>query len=45
MNTRIGVRIPSDLRKQMEAAIHSGKFDNLSELIREGVTRLLEASQ
>lgn len=41
MNTRIGVRIPQKLRKQMEKAIRAGKFQNLSDLIREAVEKLL----
>ena len=41
-DTRLGIRLPSDLRKQAEQLIESGQYRNLSEVLRDGLARLLK---
>jgi len=44
MNTRIGVRVPEDLRKKMNAAVEADQYKDLSQLIRVAVEKLLEVT-
>ena len=39
---RIGLRLDPDLREKAEKLVESGKFRNLSELVREAIREKLE---
>ena len=40
---RIGLRLEPDIREKAEKLVKSGKFKNLSELVREALKKLLES--
>ena len=42
-NSRIGLRLEPDIREKAEKLVESGKFKNLSEVVREALRRFLES--
>ena len=40
---RIGIRLEADLRDKAELLVRSGRFKNISEVVREALRRFLES--
>jgi Arc/MetJ-type ribon-helix-helix transcriptional regulator len=43
MNTRLGIRISRKLRKELDDAVKSGQFKNISDLLRQALEKFLES--
>lgn len=41
-NERIAIRLPLEQRKEIDQLVESGKFKNLSQVIREALKQFLE---
>jgi Arc/MetJ-type ribon-helix-helix transcriptional regulator len=41
-NTRIGIRIPAELRERLDQNIKAGKFKDISEIVRKALEEFLK---
>jgi Arc/MetJ-type ribon-helix-helix transcriptional regulator len=41
-NSRVGIRLPDEMRSKINALISNGSYKNLSEIVRTSLTEFLE---